>query len=262
MNRKKGILLSFLVSVFLHLLLVFLGAKSVEILARKEAIRPSEKIEWVDLKNNYQIADISPPEKEERPDKAKFLGLYDSKTTQEQVAPTPLAPPQREKSETPDFENSGGQKKEKSNVGAMKSPSPKNFPEEGGGLNDALPEDFYPDYKVGAKTYLNVLRFPKVGYFVRLKKIFKTTFNPGPSIRPYLFSNQISKGQIEVILGVALDSSGGLSEIFVINSSGLPNYDQEAIRTIRASSPFSAPPRELLDPANELRMVWTFTVYI
>ncbi|QQR80216.1 MAG: energy transducer TonB [Deltaproteobacteria bacterium] len=144
-----------------------------------------------------------------------------------------------------------------------KTETPKNSG--GSGLNDfmesGLPEDYFPNYKVGEHTYLSVLRFPKVSYFVRLKKIFNTTWNPRSALM-YSGMNQLAKGQVEVVLGLSVDKDGNLAEMFVINSSGLPLYDQEAQRTIKDSSPFAAPPKELLDASSRLRMVWTFTVYM
>ena len=125
-----------------------------------------------------------------------------------------------------------------------------------------LPEDFFPDYKIGDHTYLNVLRFPNVQYFVRLKRIFKTTFNPVPVLRNYVMTNQVSRGTVEVVLGVEVDGGGRLARLFIINSSGLQGYDQEAVRTVRDSAPFAKVPDNLKDEDGILRMSWTFTVYL
>lgn len=75
-------------------------------------------------------------------------------------------------------------------------------------------------------------------------------------------ANQLSKGQVTVKLGVVVDRSGNLANVFMVNSSGLELYDREAMRTIRESSPFSVPPADLLDQTAQLRMLWTFTVYL
>jgi TonB family protein len=93
-----------------------------------------------------------------------------------------------------------------------------------------------------------------------MKKVFRTTFNPVPSIRQSFL--QIQKGQVEVVLGVTVDKSGKLADLMVLRSSGLTAYDQEALRTIRDSAPFAAPPPELLNAPGALRMAWTFTVYL
>ena len=127
---------------------------------------------------------------------------------------------------------------------------------------ESFAEDFYPDFKKGTHTYLNILRFPEVQYFVVLKRIFKTTWNPLSPLRELAFNNQISRGNLEVVLGVSVDGKGNLTEAFVFRSSGIPKYDAEALRTIRASSPFSSPPNKFLAKDGLLRMSWTFTVYL
>ncbi len=277
MRSRDSILLFFAISVLVHLVLVLFGlgpaSKLAELLERKKEEATVELT--IFDKNQYKIADILPPEKEERPDKADYVGVYDSRVEEEQVAPsrrpaagsgTEAATPEKttEKSESPtkDTENEetvGSQKK----LAAKKPETPKSAG--GSGLDDfmesGLPEDYFPNYKVGEHTYLNVLRFPKISYFVRLKKIFNTTWNPRSALM-YSGMNQLAKGQVEVSLGLSVDKTGNLAEMFVITSSGLPAYDQEAQRTIKDSSPFAAPPKELLDNTSRLRMVWTFTVYM
>ena len=68
-------------------------------------------------------------------------------------------------------------------------------------------------------------------------------------------------GKIECVIGVSLDASGKIAELFVIRSSGMGGYDEEALQTLRDSSPFSSPPSEFMK-SGQLRMSWTFTVYL
>jgi TonB family protein len=230
----------------------------------------------VDLvkKHGYQIADIAPPEKEERPEDSKFLGMYDSKVKQETVGKTTgpsshaAGKPMSHKDLTKKLEQHPEKPAKEGVEVASKPPLKRIKPEkseamagsDGEDYFEGLSNDYFPDYKIGDKTYLNVFKFPKVGYFVRMKKIFRTTFNPVPAIRQSVL--QIQKGQIEVVLGVTVDKSGKLSDLMVIHSSDNPAYDREAIRTIRDSAPFAAPPSELLNAPGALRMAWTFTVYL
>lgn len=291
MKNRDPILLFFTVSILFHLVLYLFGigpASKLAALVGKQKEEAPVEFSLFDGKSQYQIADIAKPEKEEKPDNAKFVGVYDSRVDEETVAPSrrPSAgsgessqkspessdksqeKQQTSKNEKPDQKTEDAQ--EGADVSeqkvADKKSEKKSSPSSGqAGLNDymesGLPEDYFPNYKVGEHTYLNVLRFPKVSYFVRLKKIFNTTWNPRSALM-YSGMNQLAKGQVEVVLGVTVDKSGNLSEMFVINSSGLPTYDQEAQRTIKDSSPFAAPPKELLDEGAKLRMVWTFTVYM
>jgi len=122
-------------------------------------------------------------------------------------------------------------------------------------------EDFQPAYKVGNRTFVNTLATPGVGYFVELKRRFRTAFNPIPILRP-IYPQIAGKGKVSVILGVSVDARGRLAEIIMIRSSGVTAYDQEARRTISQSAPFSAPASSLLDTTGRLNMAWTFTVYL
>jgi len=217
-----------------------------------------------------RIADIAKPKEQKRPKRADFLGQYDSTVKEEQVAVTPQQPgvprPQKsiervepQKPADTDAKKLAALYSRKKEDARRKRES---IREEALQKPGAFPHDFYPDYKVGPHTYLNVLRFPDVQYFVRLKRIFKLTFNPVRVLRQYIYSNQISRGHVEVVLGVVVDSGGRLARLFVIRGSGLGNYDNEALRTVRDSSPFSKPPSKLLGADGQLRMSWTFTVYL
>jgi TonB family protein len=124
-----------------------------------------------------------------------------------------------------------------------------------------LTEDYYPNYSYGAHTYVNVLRHPDVEYFVRLKRAFKQTWNPFPAVQQHHAAGGAQQNSIVVVLAVSVDAGGNMSELFVLKSSGSGYYDEEALRTVRANSPFSAPPSNLLKE-NLLRMSWTFIVYM
>lgn len=221
-----------------------------------------ERTIWIELdKKNLDIADILEPKVQERPKEYKFLGEFDSMTPEESVAAR-----QGREDQVSQGEDSPQQAEKKKMRAAEDSKegifSAKMKPEKDSSPNAALPEDFYPDFRRGPHTYLNVLRFPDVQYFVRLKRVFKLTFDPDSALREAALSQKISRGQIETVLGVSVDASGNLAEIFVFRSSGISRYDAEALRTIKSSAPFSAPPKKLLDADKLLRMSWTFVVYL
>ncbi|MBI2501564.1 MAG: hypothetical protein HYW02_08950 [Deltaproteobacteria bacterium] len=81
-NQDRRITIAFLASLFLHLLIAFLLIPSA-FLEKKR----SEELEVV--LQAVDIADIERPEREERPKKARFLGLYDSSVEKEEVAVKP-----------------------------------------------------------------------------------------------------------------------------------------------------------------------------
>jgi TonB family protein len=182
---------------------------------------------------------------------------------EEKVAVTPYMPPSRRRIMTgPDGRELHPRQGEEGPELAAKSPRKESPLEAEDDLGTILPEDFFPNVRIGEKTYLNVLRYPKISYFVRLKKIFKLTWNPQPVLVDYFFANQISAGQIETTVAFEIDRQGNLSKLFVYKSSGLPGYDDEAVRVISDSTPFAAPPNELLNDVGVLPLLFTFTVYL
>lgn len=229
---------------------------------QRRAESPEERTIWIELdKKNLDIADILEPQIQERPKEYKFLGEFDSMTPEESVAARQGREDQvSEGEDSPrQIEKKTQPKEEESKEGIF---STKTEPKKDSTPNAALPEDFYPDFRRDLHTYLNVLRFPDVQYFVRLKRVFKLTFNPDSALHEAALTQKISRGQIEAVLGVSVDASGNLAEIFIFRSSGVSRYDAEAMRTIKSSAPFSAPPEKLLDADKLLRMSWTFVVYL
>lgn len=237
MSLKKWILLSFV----LHLLLLW-WVRWVPAPQNPLAEKPLEVV-----LEKYQVADIEPPKEEKRPEEANLVGMYDSRVTEEMVAPN-LAPEQQKN--LYDFDK---------NLFAYRKAISETAEKDA--LEGGYSEEFFPDYKRGARTYLNVLRFPDVRYFVRLKRAFKWAFDPVPVIREHVSFNKVALGNLETVIGVSVDKKGELAELFVFKSSGIAAYDQEVLRTVRVSAPFSSPPVALLHGENLLHMTWTFTVY-
>lgn len=266
MKVRRPFLLALLLSLLIHALLAGLGVTISVLVPPKDRLaeEKSKPIEVVVFPKGLQIADISPPAEEKIPDKARFIGEYDSTVKEETVSPSRRpegGTPGTTKKNAPTLEKTLQDKLAPKKETSFAAKSPEKVLR--GGENDYFngpSEDFFPDYNLGGHTYLNVLKFPKVGYFVRLKKAFRTTFDPVPALRSSL--NQVSKGQIDVVLAVTVDRMGKLADLQILRSSGLPSYDREAVRTVRDSAPFSVPPRELLDDSSMLRMAWTFTVYL
>jgi len=215
----------------------------------------------------FRIADIAEPKVQKRPEKSKLLGMYDSSVREETVgvsrnrgAMGRPAKPRR----SPRAKRRAKSRSDK--IFAFdqnlfdknrKAPEADAMPGEDGAL-----DEFYPDFKRGMRTYLNVLRYPDVAYFVRLKRAFKIAFNPEPSLRSHFSVNQVTRGSVDVVLGVSVDRLGNLAELFIFRSSGIRQYDTEALRTVRASAPFSSPPEKFVEDDGLLRMSWTFSVYL
>jgi TonB family protein len=226
----------------------------------QEDADPEEAAIDLTLLHKTKIADIAPPKKEEEPDQYDFIGMHDSKVAEEQVAVRKNHPgdrlPEGKK------EEGAGQKKSPQELYAMrmaeqeKSKQGSEFPP------GTLPEDFFPDYKVGPHTYLNMKRFERTSYIVRMMKSFKMTWNPYPAIRSHQYAGEISQGIVKVVLGITLDEQGGLASLGIIQSSGLNQYDQEALRTVRDSAPFAAPPDWMKGPDGKARIGWGFAFHL
>ncbi len=129
------------------------------------------------------------------------------------------------------------------------------------GEPDNFVNDFFPDVKIGGKTYLNTAAFPDVQYFTQLKRIFRMRFNPATPLRAHFAGNRVVVGKVNVSMAVTVSADGRLKDLFVIKSSGIPGYDEEALRTIRESAPFAAPPSKVME-GGELRMNWNFITYL
>ncbi|MBI4212397.1 MAG: energy transducer TonB [Deltaproteobacteria bacterium] len=259
-ERRSDRLLPFLLaSIFLHLLISAL----LPLLTSFQELPKTSELEVIPLiedQGEYRIADIAKPAQERRPEKAKLAGMYDSSVAEESVSMESRGKPGSPK---PTKKSDAGEAKDKLydvDPQLFASQQREAMNQEQGSASSL--DDYFPDFRRGAHTYLNVLRYPNLDYFVRMKRAFKLTFNPAPALRRHFLNNQVSRGSIDVVLGVSVDASGKLSELFVLRSSGVPEYDQEGLRTVRASAPFASPPSKFLANDGTLHMSWTFTVYL
>jgi len=108
------------------------------------------------LKQPKRIADILKPKQEQQPERADFLGMYDSRVKEQQVAPSPPVPgvpkPRQAEQKTADKQETKGEK-DLASIYAMKREEAKQkqpqSAESSWRQQGALPEDFYPDYSIG-----------------------------------------------------------------------------------------------------------------
>lgn len=269
-QRERNLLPSFLLSFLAHVLVVLLFIVSTKFFGQTFS-QEEQVVEIIPLSEeseSYKLADIAPPQNQSRPKSARFAGAYDSTVERETV---------RKKNTQRDSRETGQQKQKKSQKSAgskqkdlydfdkslfykQKIAQARNEGVQSVDIGGGGSEDYFPDYTHADHTYLNVHRFLHLDYFVRLKRAFRLTFSPERAVIPHLA--QINRGQLSTVVGMSVDGKGELSELFVLRSSGLADYDREVLRTIKVSSPFPAPPTELLKKENMLRMSWTFTLYL
>ncbi len=254
-DHDNRLTIALLLSLLVHLLLLYLFN-----------LKPFPKeIAQEDLEvtlQGKQIADIAPPEREERPERARFYGLYDSRAFEEQVAPSPYLPPAQRRI----IAGSDGRDRPTDEEGIGRRPEGgAESREEGEDLYSVLPEEFFPDLKMGDRTYLSVQRNDRLQYFVRMKKIYKMTWDPIAAIRRSMVFQQIFVAELTAAVAFSIDREGNLKRAFLARSSGIPEYDQEAIRVVTASAPYEVPPDFLLAmdgrPGDTLDLVYYFIVY-
>lgn len=279
---RRTFIIAFIISILLHVLLaVFIFFFRIPMPHEVD----SETIEVFDAKG-MQLADQQLPGNRQVPKHAEHIGVEDNAVAQPTVArpvrersPSQVRSRPQAASRIPFTKNSlyavdpslfsmrpPTQQKLDQNLEST-SPRKRSLPRTAvsSTMNIEsqayLSEDYYPNYSYGAHTYMNVLRYPDVEYFVRLKRAFKQTWNPFPAVQQYFSGGVARQNSIAVVLAVSVDPVGNMSELFVLKGSGSGYYDEEALRTVRANAPFSAPPGALLKE-NLLRMSWTFIVYL
>lgn len=84
------------------------------------------------------------------------------------------------------------------------------------------------------------------GYLLRLDTIYR---RPGSAL---------NSSDLEAILEITLDSMGSVSDVRMVRSSGLTDYDNEAIHVAWNSSPKMPPPAEMRSPNGKSYIHWTF----
>jgi TonB family protein len=116
--------------------------------------------------------------------------------------------------------------------------------------------DFIDDANVeeGEATVLNTRAFKFAGFWNRFKQDVSAHWRPAMVYNerdPHgnMFGNQRERA---TGLHVVLDASGAVKDIRVVEQSGLDFLDREAVRAVRAASPFYNVPQGLVDQHGEV----------
>ncbi|MBI4236835.1 MAG: TonB family protein [Deltaproteobacteria bacterium] len=272
----RWILAALALSLLLHGTVSWVLWSAVQDYSLRRAVALRDEL----AKTPVEIIDLTEPANAIRPERARFIGKADNTTSQETVAPArrPQAAAAAEKAPTPAVKPAAPRTRSRPTPEAVTQPMPEprlprrvRLPATAveadlGQGTPALPEDYFPNFKRGAHTYVNVLRHPGVDYFVELKRALKIAWNPRTALQRSNGAPPRQRHTIEVVLGVAVDAAGTLQELFVLQGSGLGAYDSEALRAFRATFPFFEPPAKLLALDGErdalLRMSWSFIVFL
>lgn len=217
--------------------------------------------DWEDLPA-VQIVDLVETANNIRPESARLVGSTNNSTTEETVSNRPrnTQPAQTQRTTpTPSREHLAD------NTDFRFPPATAIVETVGRGFSHSVPEDYFQNFKRGAHTYVNVLKHPSVDYFVELKRSLKIAWNPGKPVRAAIRHPAVRKGQLGVVIGAAVNMQGELEELYVLKGSGLPEYDQEALRAFRATYPTFPPAPATMQQFGKhgmLRMSWALIVNI
>lgn len=238
MLRNRRTIVFLLISLLLHLV----GSWQVLRWMTQAEHRQREQLLTRLASQVMDVVYLTEPANQIRPRHATKWGREDHATTEETVArhrPLPMAKSPAVAPRAPSHDTAARP------LHAPRLPATAIVRQLDGGLTAHLPEDYFPNYKHGAHTYVNVWRHPDVGYFVEIKQMVGTAWNPLPVAHAHLpvLSRQ---GALKTVLGITIDREGNLEEKFVLKSSGVAAFDAEALRAFTMSAPFFAPPDELL----------------
>jgi TonB family protein len=121
------------------------------------------------------------------------------------------------------------------------------------------PNNYLPSVEIGNSTLLNTASFAYAGFYVRMKRQMESIWDP----QPILYRTSTERRPLYVTsLNIVLNSNGSLENVEIAKSSGVPELDEEAIRTVKLSAPFPNPPKGIMSPDNRIYIPeWNFIIY-
>lgn len=259
-----------LLSIVLHaLLLAFFALHEPDLadLAAQEKAR----VRWVELVDRgqferRQIVDIPnlAPEEKPRLEDRRYLSTKNQRVDEETQAPREK--PDRWRAALQGRERKSPQARLDSEGAGLKPvPKPKGLdmaPGDEAPQEAASDSDYLKGVRFGEHTYINAEEFKHTGYYLEIKRKIEITWNPNTALRAQ-FSRGISieRGVLSTYLGITLRPDGQLDDVALLQSSGVDALDQEAVRSFRASAPFTKVPEDLLAPDRKLRFEFGFIIY-
>lgn len=255
------------------------SAFSIQVVEDEEEAQQTEDEEEEQL----QHVSFEAPEREERPEVAKFADQYDSKAEEEMArkalpgpvepVPPPPQPQPVEPSETQESDGETGEesepeqaepreddvadgvnvKEEQAEAPKSKSGAEKLFPSlhddrAAEMLGQGGSVDYLRDVPEGDKTLLNRKRTRYWAFFDRVKRQVSKQWSPVTEYRkrdPY--GNVYGVKDRYSTVDVTLNGDGTVRRLFLSRASGLEFFDDEAVRAIKSAAPYHNPPEGLKD---------------
>lgn len=205
-------------------------------------------------KRPLQVVNI-PAKKTLPPKAAKYLAEFDQSTKIEKKANS--------------FGKDGHDKLERKTINKKKSLRPKslsdplgirpNFAEEHWSKASASADEPLPDVAEGDGTEVNAWQWKHAPFFNRIKERIRAIWSPQTQINRYDPHGQLL-GQMSRVttLSITIDREGRLTNLFIKDKSGVAYLDEEAVRSLKAASPFLFPPEELFDGKDEFSFTFAF----
>lgn len=252
-KAKPWFVLSFILSLSLHLFLVF-GAQWV---SRHPKSSAPENLVFPDIEIRL-LSEIESLQETalEAPERASFISTRNLRTDEEtspelqshDLVQRSMSPAQA-RSRIESFSLSEAEKL------ALNDPL----------LRDSLPDQVLPPsrgyherLRRGEELKANALRHDSSGFTTRIKRKLHVTWNPRSTIQADMYQYN----RVTVTIGITLNKKGELVDLRVVEPSFFPRYDEEAMRTIRQSVPFPNPPDYLVQDDGLVYLPWSFHLYM
>ncbi|MFO0601430.1 MAG: energy transducer TonB [Myxococcaceae bacterium] len=112
--------------------------------------------------------------------------------------------------------------------------------EGGGAPNDAL-----NDVAEGDSTSLNTREWKYAGFFNRVKQAVSAKWDPNGRLRQR--NRSLNAVERVTVMAVTLKPDGAMTDIYVVQSSGIDELDAEAMTAFERAAPFPNPPAGLVE---------------
>jgi TonB family protein len=216
-----------------------------------------------------QLVDIldSKPTELKAPAQARFLSDKNRSVERETQArftgPNPNSPVGSPRPDnTSETTGSSGRKARGAGSGKLILDVPDSILKQGpqgtpGRLAMVAPSNYLPEIAMGDETLLNTREYAYATYFIRMKRQMESTWNP----RAVIDAERLTRDQYVTTLGITLRNDGSVEDVRVVEDSGNPRLDHEAVESVRKAAPYLNPPTQLVEADERIHIpVWHFIV--
>jgi protein TonB len=133
-------------------------------------------------------------------------------------------------------------------------------------INTSQTTDYLKDIDTGLETSLSTREFIYYSYYSRIRSQLNQYWSAEvkSNLAQYAKNNplvSISKDKITKCM-ITLDSLGNLTQVQIIEVSGIKELDEAALSSFRSAAPFPNPPHGIQDQDGNIRIRWDFILEI